>query len=66
MARRVYTPSRSRGYSNGRYWEERDPVKDGNFELTDICDECDALTLHKNGQCQICYTFKSNSPDKKK
>jgi len=63
MPRRVYTPSRSRGWSNGRYWETHD-VDDAALEETDFCDECDALTLHKDGQCQRCYTWKKNQSTK--
>ena len=57
MPRRVYTPSRSRGWSNGRYWETSDDNVDHPLEETDFCDDCDALTLHKDGRCQRCYTL---------
>jgi molybdenum cofactor biosynthesis enzyme MoaA len=65
MPRRVYVPTRSRGYSNGRYWEKKES-NSGSFEETDFCNDCDALTLHKDGQCQLCYNFKSSTADESK
>jgi len=63
MPRRVYTPSRSRGWSNGRYWETTD-VNEASLEETDFCDDCDALTLHKDGQCQRCNNLKEKLSSK--
>ena len=52
--RRVYTPVRDEGWSNGKYWSK--PTRDNSVgDLhTAYCPDCDTDTLHEYDMCLAC------------
>ena len=52
--RRVYTPTRDEGWSNGKYWKERTRDKSVDDLYTAYCPDCDADTLHEYDMCLPC------------
>ena len=63
--RRVYTPGRDEGWSNGKYWKRKEahgPQQDDYY--TAYCPDCDADTLHEYDYCTVCE-LKEHASDKK-
>ena len=52
--RRVYTPERDRGWSNGKYWKPKHH-NDAEDEIYDAyCDTCKAIKPHQWDECLMC------------
>ena len=53
--RRVYTPGRDEGWSNGKYWKRKEAVSpEADDYYTAHCPECDVDTLHEYDVCIVC------------
>jgi len=65
--RRVYVPERGRGWSNGRYWnEKRNSREDGTHGevYRAHCDDCNRETLHQWDDCLTCEEQRQNGKPK--
>jgi hypothetical protein len=55
VKRRVFTPERDQGWSNGRYWTPKSKEDNDGDELYDaFCETCDAVAPHQWEDCVMC------------
>jgi len=52
--RRVYEPVRDRGWSNGRYWKEKQGEPETEEYYRAFCPDCKKETLHEWDLCTVC------------
>jgi hypothetical protein len=52
--RKVYEPGRDRGWSNGRYWKEKQRDRGRKGCCHAFCPDCETETLHEWDICTVC------------
>ena len=64
--RRVYTPERDQGWSNGRYWTPKHKDEDGDELHNAFCETCGNIAPHQWDDCVMCAAHERAAEAKNK